>query len=112
MVTGPTSTVSPGSVIIDLAAEGGGNTPLTEPGDTVEVGPVTIVAPLNIPSHLAEHASELYSRNLLALIGLMVKDGELSIDWDDEILAGAVLTHDGDIINEAAKKAADTTPGE
>jgi NAD(P) transhydrogenase subunit alpha len=46
------------------------------------------------------------------LIGLMVKDGELSIDWDDEILAGAVLTHDGDIINEAAKKAADTTPGE
>jgi len=70
------------------------------------------VAPLNIPSHLAEHASELYSRNLLALIGLMVKDGELSIDWDDEILAGAVLTHDGDIKNEAAKKAADTTPGE
>ena len=104
--------MKPGSVIIDLAAEGGGNTPLTEPGDTVEVGPVTIVAPLNIPSHLAEHASELYSRNLLALIGLMVKDGELSIDWDDEILAGAVLTHDGEIKNEAAKKAADTTPGE
>jgi NAD(P) transhydrogenase subunit alpha len=104
--------MKPGAVIIDLAAEGGGNTPLTEPGDTVEVGPATIVAPLNIPSHLAEHASELYSRNLLALIGLMVKDGELSIDWDDEILAGAVLTHDGEIKNEAAKKAADTTPGE
>ncbi len=104
--------MKPGAVIIDLAAEGGGNTPLTQPGDTVEVGPATIVAPLNIPSQLAEHASELYSRNLLALIGLMVKDGELDIDWEDDILAGAVLTHDGEIKNEAARKAADTTPGE
>ncbi len=104
--------MKPGSVIIDLAAEGGGNTPLTQPGDTVEVGPATIVAPLNIPSHLAEHASELYSRNLLALIGLMVKDGELNIDWEDEVLAGAVLTHDGEIKNEAARKVVETTTGE
>ena len=94
-----------GSVIIDLAAEGGGNTPLTQPGDTVEVGPVTIVAPLNIASHLAEHASELYSRNLLALVGLMVKDGELSLDWEDEVLARSVLTHDGEIRNDAARAA-------
>ena len=97
--------MKPGSVIIDLAAEGGGNTPLTVPGETVEVGPVSIVAPLNVPSRLAEHASELYARNLQNLVGLMVKDGELSIDWEDEILAGAVLTHAGEIRNEAARKA-------
>ncbi|WP_150304988.1 NAD(P) transhydrogenase subunit alpha [Pseudomonas saliphila] len=100
--------MKPGSVIIDLAAEGGGNTPLTVPGETVEVGPVTIVAPMNVPSRLAEHASELYARNLLNLVGLMVKDGELIIDWEDEILAGAVLTHAGEIRNEAARKAVET----
>lgn len=94
-----------GSVIIDLAGEGGGNTPLSVPGETVETGPVTIVAPLNVPSRLAEHASELYARNLQNLVGLMVKDGELNIDWEDEILAGAVLTHAGEIRNEAARKA-------
>lgn len=97
-----------GAVIIDLAAEGGGNTPLTQPGDTVEVGPATIVAPLNIPSHLAEHASELYARNLLALAPLLVQDGELAPDWEDEILAGALLTHEGRIINDAARKAVET----
>ncbi|WP_022962541.1 NAD(P) transhydrogenase subunit alpha [Halopseudomonas pelagia] len=100
--------MKPGSVIIDLAAEGGGNTPLTQPGDTVEIGPTTIVAPLNIPSHLAEHASELYARNLLALVGLMIKDGTLALDWEDDILAGAVLTHDGQIKNETARKAAES----
>ena len=99
--------MKPGAVIVDLAAEGGGNTPLTQPGETVEVGPTTIVAPLNIPSHLAEHASELYARNLLNLVGLMVKDGELQLDWEDEILAGAVLTHAGEIKNETARKAAE-----
>lgn len=104
--------MKPGAVIIDLAAEGGGNTPLTQPGDTVEVGPATIVAPLNIPSHLAEHASELYARNLLSLVGLMVTEGELKLDWEDEILAGAVLTHDGEIKHQAARKAEDITQGE
>lgn len=97
--------MKPGAVIIDLAAEGGGNTPLTQPGETVEVGPATIVAPLNVPSHLAEHASELYARNLLNLVGLMIKDGELNLDWEDDILAGAVLTHAGEIKNETARKA-------
>lgn len=99
--------MKPGAVIVDLAAEGGGNTPLTHPGDTVEVGPATIVAPLNIPSHLAEHASELYARNLLALAGLLMHDGELAPDWEDEVLAHALLTKDGEIKNEAARKAVD-----
>ena len=94
-----------GAVIIDLAAEGGGNTPLTKPGETIEVGPVSIIAPLNITSHLAEHASELYSRNLLALVTLMVQDGELKLDWEDEVLAKSVLTHEGEIRNDAAREA-------
>jgi H+-translocating NAD(P) transhydrogenase subunit alpha len=96
-----------GSVIIDLAAEGGGNTEYTQPGETVEVGQTTIVAPLNVPSLLGEHASELYAKNQFNLIELMVKEGALAIDWDDEVLAKSCLTHDGEIKNEAAAKAVD-----
>lgn len=94
-----------GSVIVDLAAEGGGNCELTKPGETVQVGQVTIVAPLNVPSLLGEHASELYSKNQLNLLELFVKDGALTLDWSDEVLARTVLTHGGEIKNEAAKKA-------
>ncbi|HXG29539.1 MAG TPA: NAD(P) transhydrogenase subunit alpha [Nevskiales bacterium] len=94
-----------GSVIIDLAAEGGGNTALSRPGETVTVGSVTIVAPLNVPSMLAEHASELYAKNLLNFLELIVKDGQLDLNWDDDIVAGSVLTHAGEIKNEAARKA-------
>jgi NAD(P) transhydrogenase subunit alpha len=94
-----------GSVIVDLAAEGGGNCELTKPGETVQVGQVTIVAPLNVPSLLGEHASELYAKNQLNLLELFVKDGALKLDWSDEVLAKTVLTHGGEIKNEAAKKA-------
>ncbi len=94
-----------GSVIVDLAAEGGGNCELTQPGETVQVGQVTIVAPLNVPSLLGEHASELYAKNQLNLLELFVKDGALKLDWSDEVLARTVLTHGGEIKNEAAKKA-------
>ena len=94
-----------GSVIVDLAAEGGGNCELTKPGETVQVGQVTIVAPLNVPSLLGEHASELYAKNQLNLLELFVKDGALTLDWSDEVLARTVLTHGGEIKNEAAKKA-------
>jgi NAD(P) transhydrogenase subunit alpha len=94
-----------GSVIVDLAAEGGGNCELTRPGETVQVGQVTIVAPLNVPSLLGEHASELYAKNQLNLLELFVKDGALKLDWSDEVLARTVLTHGGEIKNEAAKKA-------
>jgi H+-translocating NAD(P) transhydrogenase subunit alpha len=94
-----------GSVIIDLAAEGGGNTELSQPGETVTVGSVTIAAPLNVPSLLAEHASELYAKNLLNFLELIVKDGRLELNWDDDIVAGSVLTHAGVIKNEAARKA-------
>ena len=93
-----------GAVIVDLAAEGGGNCECTEPGHTTEVGSVTIVAPLNVPSLLGEHASELYARNQFNLLKLMIKDGALALDWTDEILVKSVLTRDGQIVNEAARK--------
>jgi len=94
-----------GAVIIDLAAEGGGNCEYTQPGQTIQVGQVTIAAPLNVPSLLAEHASELYAKNQFNLIELFVKDGQINFDWSDEVLAKTVLTHAGEIKNEAAKKA-------
>jgi NAD(P) transhydrogenase subunit alpha len=94
-----------GAVIVDLAAEGGGNCEYTQPGHTVQIGQVTIVAPLNVPSLLAEHASELYAKNQFNLIELFVKDGAITLDWQDEVIAKTVLTHGGDIKNEAAKKA-------
>jgi H+-translocating NAD(P) transhydrogenase subunit alpha len=94
-----------GSVIIDLAAEGGGNCEYTVPGDTVQVGQVTVCGPLNVPSLLGEHASELYAKNQYNLLELFVKDGAIAIDWTDEVLAKSCLTHAGEIRNEAAKKA-------
>ncbi len=94
-----------GSVIIDLAAEGGGNCEYTVPGETVQIGQVTVVGPLNVPSLLGEHASELYAKNQFNLIELFVKEQAIRIDWEDEVLAKSCLTHAGEIKNEAAKKA-------
>lgn len=84
-----------GAVIVDLAADSGGNCEGSVPGQTVEVGPVTIVAPFNVPSALAQHASELYAKNLLNLLELLVRDGALAPDFDDEVVAGTLLTRDG-----------------
>jgi NAD(P) transhydrogenase subunit alpha len=92
-----------GAVIIDLAADGGGNCEYSVPGETTQIGQITIAAPFNVPSLLAEHASELYAKNLLNLIGLFIKDAAINLDWDDEILAKTVLTHQGEIKNAAAK---------
>jgi NAD(P) transhydrogenase subunit alpha len=98
--------MKPGSVIVDLAGEQGGNCELTEPGRTVTVHDVKIAAPLNVPSTMAEHASQLYARNIDALLGLMIKEGRLELDFEDEVIAGACITRDGEIVNEAAKQAA------
>ncbi len=84
-----------GAVIVDLSAEGGGNCEDTAPGETIRVGNVTIVAPLNMPSLLAQDASELYAKNVGALLALMVKDNIVVLNWDDEVLAKTVLTHEG-----------------
>jgi NAD(P) transhydrogenase subunit alpha len=94
-----------GSVIVDLAAEGGGNCEYTQPGQTVQVGQVTIVGPLNVPSMLGEHASELYAKNQYNLIELFLKDNEIKLDWNDEVIAKTALTHAGEIKNEAARAA-------
>ena len=82
----------PGSVIVDLAAESGGNCELTQPGSIIDVGGVTVVGTTNLPSEMATHASQLLSRNVASLLGLLVKDGALSLDWDDEIVAGSCVT--------------------
>jgi NAD(P) transhydrogenase subunit alpha len=82
----------PGSVIVDLAAETGGNCELTEPGREVVQGGVTIVGITNVPSLMPTHASQLLSRNVASLLGLIVQNGELTLDWDDEIIAGACVT--------------------
>ena len=94
-----------GAVIIDLAAEGGGNCEYTVPGEETQVGQVTVVGPLNVPSMLGEHASELYAKNQFNLIELFVKDKTINLDWSDEVLAKTALTHGGEIKNDAAKKA-------
>jgi len=82
----------PGSVIVDLAAETGGNCELTRPGEEVVESGVTIVGITNLPSTMATHASQLLSRNMSELIKLMAKDGELVLDWDDEVVAGTCVT--------------------
>lgn len=89
--------MKPGSVIVDAAAEGGGNCELTRPGETVVEGGVTIFGPSNLPSGLPWHASTLYSRNLAAFLLAFWKDGAFALDLDDEILNAATITHDGKV---------------
>jgi proton-translocating NAD(P)+ transhydrogenase subunit alpha len=99
--------MSPGSVIIDLAADTGGNCELSEPGKTVEENGVKVIGPANLPSQMAPDASSLYAKNLQNLVELMLDDeGNLKLNTDDEVLAGACLTKDGEIVNERAKEAA------
>ncbi|MBN9528274.1 MAG: Re/Si-specific NAD(P)(+) transhydrogenase subunit alpha [Alphaproteobacteria bacterium] len=100
--------MKPGSVIVDLAAEAGGNCELTQPGKVVDVDGVTIVGHLNNPSRLAVDTSALYAKNLLNLLGLMIDktSKELKVDWDDEIIKGIALTRDGQIVNPQLKDGA------
>jgi NAD(P) transhydrogenase subunit alpha len=92
-----------GSVIVDLSAEGGGNCEDTQPGKTAKVGQVTIVAPLNVPSLLAQDASKLFAKNQYNLLKLMLKDNIITIDWTDEVITKTALTHDGKLMTSAAK---------
>ena len=92
--------MKPGSVIVDLAGEAGGNCELTEPGETVVRHDVKIVSPLNLPASMPEHSSQLFARNVLALLELLVgEDGALNLDFDDEIVKGACVVRDGEIVN-------------
>jgi H+-translocating NAD(P) transhydrogenase subunit alpha len=84
--------MKPGSVVVDLAGETGGNCELTEPGQTVVRHDVTIASPLNLPATMPEHASELYSKNITALLDLLITDGKLAPDFDDEVIADSCVT--------------------
>jgi H+-translocating NAD(P) transhydrogenase subunit alpha len=99
--------MQPGSAIVDLAAETGGNCELTEPGETVEENGVKVIGPVNLPSEMPQNASALYAKNLQNLVELITgEDGGLQIDWEDEVLAQSCLTHEGEIKHEKAKEAA------
>jgi NAD(P) transhydrogenase subunit alpha len=102
--------MKPGALIVDLAAESGGNCELTKPGEDVLYGHVTVAGPLNLPSMLAEHASDMYARNLLNFFTPLVKDGAISIDWNDEVYAKSAVTHDGKIVYEPTKKLVEGAP--
>ena len=94
----------PGSVIVDLASETGGNVELTEPGKDVDVNDVTIMGTRNVPSTMPLHTSQLYARNVANLLLHLVKDGAITLDFQDEITKGACVTHGGEIVNERAKQ--------
>jgi NAD(P) transhydrogenase subunit alpha len=97
--------MKPGSIIVDLAADGGGNCELSKPGETVTVGGVTILAPLNVPATLPYHASLLFSRNLTAFVQAFTKDKTFQLDLKDEIQQGALITHDGQVTQARTRDA-------
>jgi NAD(P) transhydrogenase subunit alpha len=94
----------PGSVLVDLAAPAGGNCELTQPGVTQNIGSVILLAPLNLPAEVPVHASQLYARNILNFLSLIVKKGALTLDLTDEVLAGACVAHEGKAINPRVAK--------
>ncbi|MFC1988759.1 Re/Si-specific NAD(P)(+) transhydrogenase subunit alpha [Chloroflexota bacterium] len=89
--------MKPGSVIVDLAAETGGNCELTKPGEEIVENGVIIIGPLNLASEMSMQASQLYSRNISGLLLLMVKEGQLNLDFEDAIIDGCCVTHNGEI---------------
>jgi NAD(P) transhydrogenase subunit alpha len=97
--------MNPGAVIVDLSAESGGNCELTQPGSTVMHNGVTVDGPLNLASQSALHASEMFAKNLINLLDLMLKGDSLNIDRADEVIAGCLLTHGGELVHEATAKA-------
>ena len=105
LVTGDmVKAMHPGSVIVDLAAETGGNVELTQAGKDVDVGGVTIIGTRNVPSTMPLHASQLFARNVMNLLVHLVKDGAITLDFQDEITKGSCVTHGGEIVNERAKQ--------
>ncbi|HEX2430959.1 MAG TPA: Re/Si-specific NAD(P)(+) transhydrogenase subunit alpha [Aestuariivirgaceae bacterium] len=99
-------TMKPGSIIVDLAVERGGNCPLSRAGDVVVHDGVTIIGLANAASSLAGNASALYARNLQNFLDLVIKDGGVNIDWNDEIIAGCAIARDGEIVHPILKSAA------
>ena len=106
LISGDTvKTMKPGSVIVDLGADGGGNCELSTPGETVYVGGVAIISPLNLPATMPYHASLLFSRNLTAFIQAFTKDKAFQLDFNDDIQQGALITHDGEVKHARTREA-------
>lgn len=97
-------TMQPGSVIVDIAAEAGGNCELTEANQVIDHQGVKIYGPINLPSMLAHDASSMYAKNVVNFLKLLIKDGKVAIDWADPILAQSVLTHEGSIKHQATNE--------
>lgn len=97
--------MKPGSVVVDMAAESGGNVEGTVPGDKVWIGDALVIGPTHITSRMPVHASEMFAKNLFNFISPFIKDGELVLDWEDEVMAGCCLTHDGVVRHEGVKQA-------
>jgi NAD(P) transhydrogenase subunit alpha len=97
--------MKPGSVVVDLAAETGGNVAGTVAGEKVWVGQTLIIGPTHIPSRMPVHASDMYAKNLYNFISPFIKDGNLVLDWEDEVMAGACLTHAGELRHAGVKQA-------
>jgi NAD(P) transhydrogenase subunit alpha len=97
--------MNPGSVIVDLAAEQGGNCAGTEPGKDVVRHGVTIIGPINLPSSMPVHASQMYAKNVATLLQYMVKDGNLQLNFEDDIIGSTCVTHGGEILNQRVKDA-------
>ena len=106
LISGETvKTMKRGSVIVDLGADGGGNCELSKPGETVYVGGVAIIAPLNLPATMPYHASLLFSRNLTAFIQAFTKDQAFQLDFNDDIQQGALITHGGEVKHARTREA-------
>ncbi|MHC4992635.1 MAG: Re/Si-specific NAD(P)(+) transhydrogenase subunit alpha [Planctomycetota bacterium] len=96
--------MAPGSVVVDMAAERGGNCELTRSGEDVVEGGVTIMGPTNLPATVPNHASLMYSRNMTTVVQYLVKDGQLELDPEDEIVSGTMLTRDGAVVHELVRE--------
>jgi NAD(P) transhydrogenase subunit alpha len=97
--------MKPGSVVVDLAAEQGGNCEVSEAGKDVVYEGVTVIGPINLPASMAVHASQMYAKNISTLLNYLVKEGELNLDFEDDIISGTCVTHAGEIRNQRVKDA-------
>ena len=97
--------MAPGSLIVDIAAERGGNCELTRPGETVmTAGGVTIIGPLNLPSTIPYHASQMYAKNIATFLKYLIKDGKLALDREDEIVRETLVTHGGEVVHPKVRE--------
>jgi NAD(P) transhydrogenase subunit alpha len=97
--------MSPGSVIVDLAAEQGGNCAVTEAGKDIVRHGVTVIGPINVPASMPTHASQMYAKNISTLLQYLVKEGQLQLNFEDDIVDSTCITHAGEIRNQRVKDA-------